>query len=216
MTSPIDRARQLIALATNPGASVEEARTAAMAAARLISEHSLLGAVANGHTQRAAEPKYPSATPEPERPRPPKPARPPGGPMPRWYYNPTTGQWTLDLDGIPYSGPRPKDDPGVQSGPERKAYREGWDRIWGNNTDDTRDARSITDWVRAVLSQESKVGLDLDIEVVNISVRQRVFAGRITGMETLTKEGRDMLRSKLRHHFINPPNGWQINIGSPL
>ena len=40
--NPKERARKLVALATDPGASSEEARTAAMAACRLIARHELL------------------------------------------------------------------------------------------------------------------------------------------------------------------------------
>lgn len=42
MTGPADKAAKLLALALDPGASPEEARTAAMAAARVISENRLL------------------------------------------------------------------------------------------------------------------------------------------------------------------------------
>ncbi|MGD0674871.1 MAG: hypothetical protein ABSC94_05595 [Polyangiaceae bacterium] len=41
---PNERARRLVALATNTGASSEEARSAAMAACRLIAKHKLLDA----------------------------------------------------------------------------------------------------------------------------------------------------------------------------
>jgi hypothetical protein len=47
MHDPHERARRLVALATNTGASSEEARTAAMAACRLIVKHKLLDAVAS-------------------------------------------------------------------------------------------------------------------------------------------------------------------------
>lgn len=54
---PPERARRLVALAINPGASSEEARTAAMAACRLIAKHKLLDApvphAADGATRRA-------------------------------------------------------------------------------------------------------------------------------------------------------------------
>ena len=46
MHDPHERARRLVALATNTGASSEEARTAAMAACRLIAKHKLLDAAA--------------------------------------------------------------------------------------------------------------------------------------------------------------------------
>jgi hypothetical protein len=52
---PKERARKLIALATDPGASSEEARTAAMAACRLIARHELLDSPAdrvNGSARR--------------------------------------------------------------------------------------------------------------------------------------------------------------------
>jgi hypothetical protein len=42
MTSPLDRAKQLVALATNGSAEREEARTAALQACRLIAKHALL------------------------------------------------------------------------------------------------------------------------------------------------------------------------------
>jgi hypothetical protein len=42
MIRPADRARQLVALATNPAATPEEARSAAMAACKLIAKHRLL------------------------------------------------------------------------------------------------------------------------------------------------------------------------------
>ncbi|HEX4445910.1 MAG TPA: hypothetical protein VH044_04215 [Polyangiaceae bacterium] len=52
---PKERARKLVALATDAGASSEEARTAAMAACRLIAKHELLDAPAdrvNGAARR--------------------------------------------------------------------------------------------------------------------------------------------------------------------
>ena len=42
MDSPLERARKLITLAVNPGAEVEESRSAAAAAVRLIHQHDLL------------------------------------------------------------------------------------------------------------------------------------------------------------------------------
>ncbi len=46
---PIERARKLVALATDKGASSEEGRTAAMAACRLIVKHKLLDSSADGN-----------------------------------------------------------------------------------------------------------------------------------------------------------------------
>jgi hypothetical protein len=51
---PPERARRLVALATNAGASSEEARTAAMAACRLIAKHKLLDAPATRAVDGAA------------------------------------------------------------------------------------------------------------------------------------------------------------------
>ena len=42
MTDPLTRAKQLVALATNPGASLEEARSVALKACKHIAEHKLL------------------------------------------------------------------------------------------------------------------------------------------------------------------------------
>jgi hypothetical protein len=49
---PHERARKLVALATDKGASQEEARTAAMTACRLIARHKLLDASADHGTAR--------------------------------------------------------------------------------------------------------------------------------------------------------------------
>jgi hypothetical protein len=51
---PIERARKLVALATDKGASSEEGRTAAMAACRLIVKHKLLDSSADHHGNGAA------------------------------------------------------------------------------------------------------------------------------------------------------------------
>ena len=45
MTDPLDRARQLIAKAVDPAVSVEEARSCAHAAAKIIAQHKLLDSV---------------------------------------------------------------------------------------------------------------------------------------------------------------------------
>lgn len=54
MTAPIDRARQLVDLATNEGASPHEAASAALAAARLIKAHGLLDGATPGPAARVA------------------------------------------------------------------------------------------------------------------------------------------------------------------
>jgi hypothetical protein len=65
---PNERARKLVALATDKGASHEEARTAAMAACRLIFKHKLLDAPAD-HRQAAATDHGHGATRRPSRER---------------------------------------------------------------------------------------------------------------------------------------------------
>ena len=74
MMSNIDRVLQLIALATDPAASEEETRTAALLACRMIRKHSLL------LSPSSAPP------PSPPPPPPPKPAQNNGpfGPSDRW------------------------------------------------------------------------------------------------------------------------------------
>lgn len=58
MSDALDTARKLVALATDPSAAPEEARTAAMQAARLIREHKLLDApVANPFTNATPPPR---------------------------------------------------------------------------------------------------------------------------------------------------------------
>ena len=54
--NPKERARKLVALATDPGASSEEARTAAMAACRLIARHELLDPSAGHGAARRSSP----------------------------------------------------------------------------------------------------------------------------------------------------------------
>lgn len=69
MHDPHERARRLVALATNTAASSEEARTAAMAACRLIVKHKLLDAAASpspGHGDGAARRRHTRERPAPE------------------------------------------------------------------------------------------------------------------------------------------------------
>jgi hypothetical protein len=61
---PNERARKLVALATNVSASSEEARTAAMAACRLIVKHNLLDSPGEGPRDGAAR-RRPSRGPAP-------------------------------------------------------------------------------------------------------------------------------------------------------
>jgi len=66
---PHERARKLVALATDAGASSEEARSAAVAACRLIAKHKLLDP-AVGHATHAGHADTPRRRPTREHPSP--------------------------------------------------------------------------------------------------------------------------------------------------
>lgn len=108
MADTRDTVARLVALATNAAASPEEARTAAMAAVRLIQEHALLD---SGSGWFGARPQPHCAgcrcfsTEDWGRYKPPSP-RPPG-PV-----------WREDFD----EEPKPEAD---------RNYSSGWDRVWG-------------------------------------------------------------------------------------
>lgn len=74
--SQVDKVRKLIALAVNAGAASEEARNAALAACRLIHQHSLTLSESSEFSEAASPPSSRSSRPPPE-PRAPKsrPAR---------------------------------------------------------------------------------------------------------------------------------------------
>ncbi len=140
MTTPLERARQLIALATGPTTPAEEARTAAMALAKLVAKSGLLderGSVFDGvkPAQHCAGCLCFSNTlctcdragcrmhDRPDRGHPARP-RPPSAPTPP---RPTAADRTGEYDFWSDAFHEPKSA-------EKKRYEEVWDRIWGEQS----------------------------------------------------------------------------------
>lgn len=110
MTRPLDRVRQLMALAGGPTTPPEEARSAAMLALRIIAREELLeGSPRSGNAFAGAVPTHHCVGC-------------------RCFSNEDFGRYK------PRPEPQraPWDDPFREpESEEQRRYREGWERIWG-------------------------------------------------------------------------------------
>lgn len=137
MTPPLERARQLIALATGATTPTEEARNAAMAAIRLIAREKLIeargmwdvkparhceGCLCFSTTHCTCDRTGCRMHDRPDRGAPARPRQAPAPPPPR----PAAADRTSEYD---FGSEAFREPESV----EQKRYREGWERVWGGN-----------------------------------------------------------------------------------